>query len=77
VASGLPGNLLDLAFDLVTSDPSDRAIRTSTFDPQRFARGFVALHRGQLWWDDPAEATLNGRVARAIVVRPQLELATQ
>jgi len=54
VASGLPGNLLDLAFEMITTDSVGGAIRTNTLDPQRFARGFVGLHGGQLWWDDPA-----------------------
>jgi hypothetical protein len=77
VASGLPGNLIDLAFEMITTDPIDRATRTNTFDPQRFARGFVALDDGHLWWDDPAEAALNGRVARAIFVRPHLDPAAE
>jgi len=77
VASGLPGNLLDLAFEMITTDSVGGAIRTNTLDPQRFARGFVGLHGGQLWWDDPADAALNGSVARTIFVRQQLEPAAQ
>jgi hypothetical protein len=77
VASGLPGNLLDLTFEMITSDAIGGAIRTNTFDPQRFARGFVALCDGRLWWDDPAEVALNGRVARAIFVRQLLDPAAE
>jgi hypothetical protein len=81
VASGIPGHLLDLAFEVITTDPTGGGIRANTFDPQRFARGFVALYDGRLWWDDPAEAALNGRlngrVVRAIFVRQRLEPAAE
>jgi hypothetical protein len=69
VASLLPGDLLDLDFELVALGPDGDEIRTR-LDALTFTRGLVALCTRQLWWPEDARAHLpHGLVLRAVVVR--------
>jgi hypothetical protein len=70
VASSLPGEFLDLHFELVTSGPGDTIHRSRPLEPLHFARGMVDVTRRDLWWDDPADRVLIGlRMESVVVVR--------
>jgi hypothetical protein len=47
--------------------------RSGPIDPLLFARGFVDQLTGELWWDDPSDAALNGAVVQSIVVSTPTE----
>jgi hypothetical protein len=69
VASGLPGDFLDLSFEIVTV----RSARAVTLEPERFARGHLSLATRELWRDDSEVQGSTGLCVRSIVVRPRAE----
>ena len=67
VASLLPGDFLELTFEIVTSGSG--GVRCSApLEALQFAHGFVDLDGRELWWDDPTATPLQGLRAQAIVV---------
>jgi hypothetical protein len=73
VASLLPGDLLELSFEIVTSGPGGELDCSAPIDAMLFARGFVDLGTGVLRWNDPGECSLDGRRARSVVVHLPVE----
>jgi hypothetical protein len=69
VASLLPGSFLDLTFQIVASGAGGAVRANAPVDALLFARGFVAVTQHELWWDDPADAALNGFRLHSVVVR--------
>ncbi|HEY8086451.1 MAG TPA: hypothetical protein VIF09_01360 [Polyangiaceae bacterium] len=68
VASLLPGDLLDLKFEIVAEDASGVAVRSAFLDGVGLTRGFVAIGTRRLWWDGPRDGVPHGLVARSVVV---------
>jgi hypothetical protein len=73
VASLLPGDLLELVFEIVTSGPGGAVRCSPPIDPLRFARGFIEIETRELWWDDPDDGNLHGLRARTIVVAAKVQ----
>lgn len=69
VASLLPGNFLDLTFQVVASGAGGAVRANAPVDALLFARGFVAVREHELWWEDPADAALSGFRLHSVVVR--------
>lgn len=65
VASGLPGDFLDLTFEIVTA----RSARAAVLEPEVFARAYVLLATRELWRDDAQQQGPTGLRVRSIVVR--------
>ncbi len=70
VASLLPGDLLDLGFEIVTAGPDGELRCSKPLDATRFARGFLDIATCELWWDDPGDCELSGTRALSVVVGP-------
>jgi hypothetical protein len=68
VASLIPGDVLDLAFEIVTTGDGDTDQRVVSLDALHFARGFIVPATRELWWDDPADRVVHGRCAQSIAV---------
>ena len=68
VASGLPGDLLDLTFEIVTLGPGGEVGCSAPLGPTELARGYVSLAKRELWWDDQVGSTLDGLCVHTIVV---------
>lgn len=54
VATLLPGDFLDLRFELVLSDAGGRVQRSAPLDALRFARGSVTRPGRALYWEEEA-----------------------
>jgi hypothetical protein len=75
VATLLPGNFLDLDFELVTSGTGDGIHRVGPIDALRFAHGLVALGSQELWWDKAGGDHLNGLRLHGVVASARPEPA--
>jgi hypothetical protein len=68
VASLLPGDLLDLRFEIVAEDASGAVVRSAPLDGVQLTKGFVAIGTRRLWWDGPRDGVPHGLVVRSVVV---------
>lgn len=68
VASGLPGELLDLSFEILAEDDDGREVSSSSVDAVRLASGYVGIVTRRLWWDGCRDGVPHGMLVRAIVV---------
>jgi hypothetical protein len=72
VASLLPGDVFDRAFEIVACEAGGTEHRV-VLDGLHFARGFFALRTRELWWADRADGALHGLRVKSIVVRAKAE----
>ena len=74
VASALPGDLLDLQFEIVVELSHGRSATLPAIDGPGMTRAFVELSTGRLWWHGPRagmpRGLMDGLVIRSIVVGP-------
>jgi hypothetical protein len=68
VASLLPGDLLDLRFEIVAEDAYGAVVRSVLLDGVRLTKGFVAIGTRRLWWDGPRDGVPHDLVVRSVVV---------
>jgi hypothetical protein len=79
VATLLPGDVLDLSFELVAEGREGRPARATrtTLDGLRFGRGLVAIDSRELWWRDPRDSPLHGAKLLEVHVVPQAPIAVR
>ncbi len=68
VASLLPGELLDLSFEILAEDDDGAAVRSPPIDGVRLASGYVAIASSRLWWDGCRDGVPHGMLVRSVVV---------
>lgn len=71
VASLLPGDILDLTFEIVAVTADGQTVRSSPLDGLRFARGYIVLATHEMWWEGPRTGTPHGLRAHTIHVADQ------
>jgi hypothetical protein len=72
VASGLPGDVIDLAFEIVPPGSTVPAARVEGLD---FARGFLVLATRELWWERRRDLPSGLCVGSVVVRAPVMEAA--
>jgi hypothetical protein len=73
VASLLPGDVLDLTFEMTTHAAGGVDTRLTAIDALHFSRGFIVPTTRELWWEAAADRALHGRYAQAISVKRKAE----
>jgi hypothetical protein len=69
VATLMPGDLLDMEFEIVAEGTTAGGVRPPAIAGPRLPSAYLELKTRRLWWDGPREGLPHGRVVHSVVIR--------